>query len=207
MERRRGTVFVLAIALIISIIGLGVAFAAFSTTLNINGSATVQASSWNVYFTKTNKGSDPGSTGTSITPTLSNTQSGIASTATGSGTLKTAEFTWSGTFKTPGDRISYTFYIYNKGTYTAKLTSITAQSVSCKIGTTTETTVCPYITYGVYTNSNGTTPLAANSTIAADSCQQVYVIATLGANLPASSLPTNDITVTPVSVTLVYSQA
>ena len=156
-----------------------------------------------------NKGTDPGtSTGASITPTLSNTQSGIASTATGTGTLKTANFTWSGTFKTPGDRISYSFYIYNKGTYTAKLTSINTPQVSCTTGdpAVTETTVCPYITYGLYTDAEGTTPLAQNSTLAPDACIQVYLIATLGANLPAGSLPSSNVTVNPDTISLTYTQ-
>lgn len=206
MERRRGQIIVLAITFIIAIIGLGVAFAAFSTTLNISGSATVQASSWNVYFTKTSKGSAAGTTGVSVTPTATNTQSGINSTASGTGTLKTAEFTWNGTFKTPGDKLSYTFYIYNKGTYTAKLTTLTKPNVTCTKGGNAETTVCGYITYNLYTNSGGTTPLAANSTLAPDACQQVWLIATLGAGLPASSLPDADVVTNPITVTLVYTQ-
>ena len=206
MERRRGQIIVLAITFIIAIIGLGVAFAAFSTTLNISGSATVQASSWNVYFTKTSKGSAAGTTGVSVTPTATNTQSGINSTASGTGTLKTAEFTWNGTFKTPGDKLSYTFYIYNKGTYTAKLTTLTKPSVTCTKGGSAETTVCGYITYNLYTNSGGTTALAANSTLAPDACQQVWLIATLGSSLPASSLPNADVVTNPITVTLVYTQ-
>ena len=47
MERKRGSAFIMVIALLISIIGLGVAFAAFSTSLTINGSATIQASKAN----------------------------------------------------------------------------------------------------------------------------------------------------------------
>lgn len=207
MERDRGTVLIIVITLIISIIGLGIAFSAFSQQLTISGSATVEASSWNIYFTDTNKGNDPGtSTGVSITPTLSNTQSGIATTATGTGTLKTANFTWSGTFKTPGDRISYSFYIYNNGDYSAKLTSINAPTVNCTKGGSTETTVCGYITYGLYTDSTGETALAQNSVLAPDACQKVYVIATLGENLPASSLPNASITVNPTTISLTYTQ-
>ena len=41
MERRRGTFLILTISLIIALIGLGIAFAAFTATLTINGSATV----------------------------------------------------------------------------------------------------------------------------------------------------------------------
>jgi len=207
IEKNRGSVLIIAITLIISIIGLGIAFAAFSQQLTISGSAIIEASNWNIYFTDSNKGSDPGSsTGVSITPTLTNTQSGIASTATGTGTLKTTNFTWSGTFKTPGDRISYSFYIYNNGDYNAKLTAINAPTVNCTKGGSTETTVCGYITYGLYTDSTGETTLAQNSVLAPDACQKVYVIATLGENLPVSNLPDASITINPTTISMTYTQ-
>ena len=53
MERKRGQIIAVVIALVVAVVSLGVAFAAFSTTLNISGTATVQASSWNIFFTST----------------------------------------------------------------------------------------------------------------------------------------------------------
>lgn len=206
MERNRGTTIAIVAALVVAVVSLGVAFAAFSTTLNITGSATVESSSWDVHYSTSSGGTAPSSSGTSVSPTASNTQSGINTTATGTGTLKPATFTWSGSFKTPGDRLTYTFYVCNKGSYSAKLTSITTPSVTCKKGTDDETTVCGKITYGVYKNSGLSTALAANETISAGNCLQIWVSATLASNLTAAQLPNAQITVNPVTIDMVWSQ-
>ena len=206
MERRRGITLVIVAALVVAVVSLGVAFAAFSTTLNITGSATVQSSTWDIHYsTNGTTGTAPSTDGTSVSPTASNTQSGINSTATGTGSLKPGTFTWSGTFKTPGDRLVYTFYVCNKGTYNAKLTSITSPTATCKIGSTNETTACP--TYGIYTNSGLTTSLQANETLNAGICKQIWVAATLPSNLTANQLPSAEVTVTPVTINMAWGQA
>ena len=194
------------IALVLVITGIGVAFAAFSQNLTIGGTATVQTSSWKVFFANASNGSDPGSTGVSLTPTLSNTNSLPVTATNTSNTLKTAAFTWSGTLKTPGDKIMYTFYIRNTGSYNAKLTSINVPTLSCTKNSSNETTVCGKINYGVFTDTAGTTRLAQNSTIAASSYQVVYVIAEFDKNTAASDLPNAAVTVTPSTITMTYTQ-
>jgi hypothetical protein len=204
MERRRGTTLAIVAALVVAVVSLGVAFAAFSTTLNITGSATVQSSSWDIHYSTGSGGTAPSSDGTSVSPTASNTQSGITSTASGTGSLKPATFTWSGTFKTPGDRLVYTFYVCNKGSYNAKLTSITTPSASCKIGNTAETTACP--TYKIYKNDGLSSELQANETLNAGICKQIWVVATLPSTLTAAQLPSAEVTVTPVTINMAWGQ-
>lgn len=209
MERRRGTALVLSIALIISIIGLGVAFAAFSQNLTINGSATVQASTWDIHYSTSDAGTAPSSSGTTITGTPTNTQSGIPSTASStSAKLKPNDFTWAGTFKTPGDRLTYTFYICNKGSYGAKISSINTPQLTCTQNSTSETTICGKITYGVYKSStqSDANRLAQNDTLAAGACTQVWVIATLGSDITVAQLPSSNITVSPTTITITYTQ-
>lgn len=207
MERRRGTILVLAIALIIAVIGLGIAFAAFTQSLTINGSATVESSSWDIHYAETSAGTAPGTSGKTITASTSNTQSGVTSTAASTtSTLKPNDFTWAGTFKTPGDRISYTFYVCNKGSFGAKLTSITTPTPTCTKGGQTEQTICGKITYGVYTNSTGTTALAQNTTLAAGACTQVWVIATLSSNITTAQLPNADVSVSESTITMTWTQ-
>lgn len=209
MERKRGTALILSIALIISIIGLGIAFAAFSQNLTINGSATVTASTWDIHYATTDGGSAPGSSGTTITPSATNTQSGIPSTATSTkGTLKATDFTWAGTFKTPGDRLSYTFYICNGGSYNAKVSSINTPNITCTKGGASETTICGKISYGVYKSStqSNANRVAVNDTLNAGTCTQVWVIATLGDDITAAQLPDANITVTPTTITIGYTQ-
>ena len=207
MERNRGTTIAIVASLVIAVVSLGVAFAAFSTQLNINGTATVESSSWDVHYSTSSGGTAPSSSGTSVSPTTSNTQSGITSTASGTGTLKPSTFTWSGSFQTPGDRLTYTFYICNKGSYNAKLTSMTTPAISsCTKGGSAETTVCQKISYGVYTNSGLTTALEQNATIAKNTCTQIWVAATLSDTLTAAQLPNAQVTVNPVTIDMTWSQ-
>ena len=206
-RRGNGRTISLIIALVLVVTGIGVAFAAFSTTLNINGTATVQSSNWKVFFTNASDGSDPGtSTGVSLTPTLSNTNSLPVTAANTSNTLKTASFTWSGTLKTPGDKIMYTFYIRNTGSYNAKLTSINVPTLSCTKNSSNETTVCGKIKYGIFTDTSGSTRLAQNTTIASGSYQTVYVIAEFDKTTAASDLPNANVTVNPSTITMTYTQ-
>ena len=205
MGRRKAATISIVIALVLAVVSIGVAFATFSATLNINGTAEVQASNWNIFFTSTNGGNAAGTSGVSITPTLSNDNS-LTVTATGTGTLKTDSFTWDGTFKTPGDRITYTFYIRNAGSYAAKITSINVPDISCTKGGSSETTVCGKITYGIYTNAAGTTRLAANDTLAAGASKQVWVVAVLDKNMTASELPNAPVTVNPDTISITYTQ-
>jgi hypothetical protein len=212
MEKNRGSVIAIVAALVVAVISLGVAFAAFSTTLNITGSATVQASSWNVFFTNTSTGSDPGTTtGVNLTASLSNLN-GFTTTATStSSNLKSASFTWAGTLKTPGDKIMYTFYIRNTGSYNAKITSINVPTLTCKQGgsvTTAATALCNNrIKYGVFTDTDGTTRLQQNATLNATSgVQTVYVIAEFDKNTPASELPGTAVTIEPSTISITYTQ-
>jgi hypothetical protein len=205
MERHRGVAFVIAISLIIAVLGLGVAFAAFSTTLNITGSATVESSSWNIYFTTTNNGSAAGTSGVSVNPTASNL-GGFTTTASGTGTLKTASFTWSGSFKTPGDKLQYSFYVCNKGSYNAKINNVISPSVTCTKGGNNETTVCGKISYGLYYNSDKSTAVAKDDTLTANQCKQLYLIAELSTSLTQGNLPNANVTVNPAEISITYQQ-
>lgn len=206
-RRGNGRTTALIIALVLVITGIGVAFAAFSQNLTISGTATVQSSSWKVFFTNSSSGSDPGSTGVSLTPTLSNTN-GLTVTATNvSNTLKTASFTWSGTLKTPGDKIMYTLYIRNTGSYNAKLTSINTPSLTCTKSSSSDPTTCSHINYGVFTDTAGTTRVPQNTTtIAAGNYITVYVIAEFDKNTPVADLPNANVTVEPSTITMTYTQ-
>ena len=116
--------FTILIILIVtlSLVGIGIAFAAFSQTLTINGSAEVEASSWQVVFegmTNVNTIDAPTTTGTAseVThPTIKNNSTEIS--------------TYSVSLKTPGDSITYNFKIHNKGDFAANLSSLTISGVN-----------------------------------------------------------------------------
>ncbi|MDR0956031.1 MAG: hypothetical protein LBM73_02810 [Candidatus Nomurabacteria bacterium] len=49
-NRHRNTRIIAVAALVVAVIGLGVAFAVLSTTLKINGSATIASNDWNIHW-------------------------------------------------------------------------------------------------------------------------------------------------------------
>ena len=212
MEKRRGTTVAVVAALIIAVVSLGVAFAAFSSTLTINGSATVVASNWNVFFTTGASAADPGTSGTSLPSTQiaeSNIQ-GLPETATGSATVKTADFTWEASFKTPGDKVVYDFYVRNEGDYNAKITGINAPQITCTKGGNAENTVCGHIHYGLYKDADGNSAVAENDTINSKGNAHYYVIAYLdNTNWAAdgSDLPDDTVSVSTTQISITYTQA
>ena len=104
MERNRKIKILSLVALIVAVLGLGVAFAALSSKLTINGSAKAQAGSWNIHFAKTLDMPTQTTGDASFTePTLSDTSIlGFKATVT-----------------KPGDSVTYYFDIVNSGTVDA----------------------------------------------------------------------------------------
>ena len=216
MEKQRGTTIAIVAALIVAVISLGVAFAAFSTTLNINGTATVQASSWKIYFSNSNTANSEPSSSTAIADiTESNTQ-GLPETATGTGSMTATEVTWNATFKTAGDKVVYKFYVRNDGAFDAKVSNTPAATaaggsgITCTKGGSAEVDVCSHIHYGLYTDAAGTTPVAQNLTLAHNSYDEYYLIAWLdtsyGGN-DGTGLADGDVTTATITTTVTYSQA
>lgn len=182
-------------ALIISIVAIGIGFAAFTETLTINGNAKVQASDWKIQFANLQNVVKKGTATVVTAPTLSDTS------------IKTYDVT----FKTPGDSISYTFDVKNTGDYNAKLTTITIPTPTCtgKEGAATAATdatkVCEKLTYTL-TYSDGTA-LAIGDTLAKETGSRTMTL-TLTYNdfTDVTLLPTEDVTISNLGITLIYSQ-
>ena len=124
MERNRGSKIIAVAALVVAVFGLTLGFAAFSNTLTISSSAYVSPSSENFKI-----GFSTSSSNASATGTLTGTPTGAATA--GSATL--AGTTISGikaNLTTPGESVSYTFYVHNTGEYDAFLNSITFENVA-----------------------------------------------------------------------------
>ena len=109
------------IVLMISVIGLGIAFAAFSQTLTINGTGTVESSSWSVVF----EGAD--GSNTIGAPTLTGTATEVTRPTIKNNSTEISNYAV--TLKSPGDSVTYNFKIHNKGDYAANLTSLTIAGV------------------------------------------------------------------------------
>ena len=122
----RGFKVIAVIALLIAVVGLSIAYAGYTTNLNVTGTATV-ASAWNVVWAGDITSSNTGYA------TLDNTGLTLDSTnKTVSGTL--------GTLKAPGDTISYSWYAKNAGEIDAKLTSVTTPDKTVALTCTSKDT-------------------------------------------------------------------
>lgn len=216
MNKQKKRTVAIIITVIISIISIGVAFAAFSGTLYINGTATVEVSEWDMYFTTSDDGTKP-SSDTVIPSTniqTSNIQTGVTPTVTATGSMVATTLTWDAIFRTPGDRAMYTVYVKNAGSYNAKVTAVNLPTPTCttKTGTSEEapeTRICGHIHYGLYLDTAGTTPVAVDQTIAAGTTQTYYLIAYLDTNFAAdgSDLPTETVKTNQISATVSFGQA
>ena len=200
MEKQRGTKIAIIIALVVAIVSLGVAFAAFSTTLNINGTATVQQSNWDIYFMTATSGTKP----TSSTALPAANISGTAQSKSGS--IVATTLTWSASFKAPGEYAVFKVYVKNAGSYNAKITGITKGGITCS---TDPKSVCGHLHYELYTDSSCTTALTQNRPLNAGAEDIIYLKAWLddtGWSTDGSGLPTTDVTSSTITATITYTQ-
>ena len=111
MEKERRTKALVIVVLLIVVAGLTVAFAALSTTLNINGTAYLDAAKWGIKFENLSSPTKIGSATTTGTAKIEET--------------KAAEITGMNvSLSTPGDKVTYTVDLVNEGTINAKIDNI-----------------------------------------------------------------------------------
>ena len=111
MEKERRTKALVVVVLLIVVAGLTIAFAALSTTLNINGTAYLDAAKWGIRFENLSSPTKIGSANVTGTAKIEET--------------KSAEITGINvSLSTPGDKVTYTVDLVNKGTINAKIDNI-----------------------------------------------------------------------------------
>lgn len=102
-------------ALLIAVVALAIGYAAFATTLTINGHAVID-SNWDVEIISIT----PSYSGTAVETTNSPTTPKFTATTA----------TFDTTLKAPGDYATYTVKVKNKGTITAKLNSVSPDATA-----------------------------------------------------------------------------
>ena len=205
MERKRGTTIIVVAALIIAIVSLGIALAAFSTTLTIGGTATVNASGWEVFFADASNGSKPATA--AALPAANITTNGTATSTQAD--LSASSFTWAATLQAPGDYVIYTFYARNTGDYNAKVRATLAPTVTCSGITDAQAFCNSHISYGIYKNAACTQAVTADDPLTvATGYAQYWVKVELLDNFSTtgSDLPTDTVTVSAPVVSVVYDQ-
>lgn len=205
MNREREMKTLVIAALVISVVAIGVGFAAFSTTLQINGTATVNTGgkTWNVLFTGVEK-TDASTEGVeAAVPSISNGTVGENATNAAIGTI-TAGFT------APGQKLQYKITVSNSGDYDAKLTAadLTTTLTATGTGATATTDADNVLKHAkfTFTKADGSAVNVGTDTIASKSTQEYLYTLEYEDFTNASELPTGQVAITVPQITLTFSQ-
>ena len=208
MNREREMKTLVIAALVISVVAIGVGFAAFSTTLQINGTATVNTDgkTWNVFFEKIEK-TGLSSTGVdSSTPTITNGTVGENATNAAISTITAA-------FTAPNQKLQYKITVKNAGTYDAKLTaaSIPTLETITVTGTgndaeTDAANVKKHLKFS-FTKADESPVTAETDTLAAGATQDYLYTIEYEDLTNAADLPKAQVSISIPQTTLTFSQA
>ena len=173
------------LALVVSVVAIGLAYAGFTGTLNINGTGNVVSSKWDIYFANLSNAATTG-TANVVTP------------ATISPKTKIGDYYVE--LATPGDSVTYTFDVVNDGSFDAVLTTLTKSAPTCSGGAI----ICNYLSYTLkYTNG---AEVAENDILLQGQTKNMTLKLTLDSNMPASALSSTEVSVSNLGITLLYSQ-
>jgi hypothetical protein len=180
-QHHRNTRIIAVLALVVAVIGLGVAFAVLSTTLNIQGSAQIKKADWLVKW---------GNLSCSTTSGEATVDSSSITTATTTDdTVNVAA-----SFLSSGDTVTCTMNALNTGSIDAKLQALPTANTSAVNAKDVTTT----LTYG-----DGSTP-AVDDALAATSGSQAWKLVLTYTGDPVAQ---DDASPTSFSYTIPYVQA
>ena len=195
MEKKRYGVLAAIVAVLAVIVVLGISYAAFSQQLEIDGSATVNKSSWKIKFVDLEKAVTTGTAKEVTSPSIE------------TGDTKVGNFAV--TLTTPGDTVSYKVKVKNEGTFNATLSSKNVPKPTCNGTGANEATdasnVCKYLEYTL-TYANGDQINTGDSLNVGES-KELLLKLVYKDDITAQELPKDDVTITNLQVTLVYAQA
>ena len=192
MKDNRKVLYVLvAFALVLSVAGIAVGFAAMSTNLDIQGQAEVIPASWKIRFENLSAPSITGDASVTTGPTITN---------------DTHLGDYDVVLTKPGDSVVYTFDVKNAGSLDAKLTAYNfATPTFTGTGTNAAADATIAQTNVVYTltYSDGSA-IGVNDTLAAGQSKTLRL--TVEYPSSATTLPEAEVDITGMDVTFTYSQ-
>lgn len=162
-QNNKHTGYMVAILLLL-VVGVGIGYAALTTTLSINGTSGIGKVTWDVHFEN-----------------VAITSGSATATRPAAVDSNTTTVTYEVPLATPGQFYEFTVNVKNAGTLPAKLSADPILS-----GVSTDQDV--YINYTV-TYSDGSA-IKANDTLAAGSTKTIKVRVEYDKNVTASQLPT-----------------
>lgn len=190
MNSDRKTRAIAIVALLIAVIGVSIGYASMSTTLRINGSATMDTAHWKIRFKNLSNPSIAGQASVLQPPQLSDT----------------VIETYSVKLTRPGDSVTYTFDVANESTdMNAVIGTFTKPNPTCVGSGTAQSTdegiVCGNLVYTLkYTN--GGALVGEDDTLNAGETKNL----TLTVGYEGNTLPTNDVEITNMNIAIVYDQ-
>lgn len=192
MKDNRKVLYVLvALALILSVAGISVGFASMSTELDIKGQAEVVPASWKIQFENVSDATILGTAEVETAPTIS------GATHITKYDVKLAK---------PGDSVTYTFDVANRGTMDAELTSYTFATPTIT-GTgehaTEDATIVQNNLIYTLTYADGS---SINTNDSLNKGEVKTLKLTVAYNSSATELPENEVDITGMDVTFVYGQ-
>ena len=192
MKDNRKVLYVLvAFALVLSVAGITVGFAAMSTNLDIQGQAEVVPATWKIRFENLSSPTIVGDASVTTGPTITN---------------DTHLGDYDVVLTKPGDSVVYTFDVKNAGSLDAKLTAYNfATPTFTGTGTNAAADATIAQTNVVYTltYSNGSA-IGVNDTLAAGESKTLRLTVEYPAS--ATTLPEAEVDITGMDVTFTYSQ-
>lgn len=204
--------YVLLAVLVLGLGGLTIVYASLTQKLEIRSTAAVEGNTWNVQFDELVDGA---------VETAKTTGAAVVESQP---TLGTASITdLDVTLSKPGDTVTYTFKIANKGTIDAEIADYKINSIADGITVTgsgdsadadaqlVRDNLIFTLTYADATTAEETgsviamgTPVAAGQELKAG--QEVTVKLTVGFNQAATAVPANDVTIAGLDVDIDYLQ-
>lgn len=190
-DNRKVLYGLVAIALVLSVVGISVGFAAMSETLTINGTAEVVPATWKIKFQNLSSANIVGDATVTTAPTIQ------SDTHIGDYAVKLTK---------PGDSISYDFEITNAGSIDAELSSYTfATPVITGTGAkaTEDAAVVNANLIYTLTYKDGTAIQVGDELAASDTKELTLTVAYKS---DADALPEDTVSVSGMDVTFVYGQ-
>lgn len=187
-------VVVLCVALVATV---GVAVAAFSQDLKINGVATVQHTSWDVHFANLQPAQFKGHAEEITAPQILDEGTRIGD--------------YNVSLLSAGDAVTYQFDVENAGDLNAKIAAIsiyTNDALTCSTTSDTAATdpanICKHLNYTLaYADDSA---VQINDVLASGATRSMKLTLELDSSMSTDELPTEDISVSGLGVTISYVQ-
>ena len=190
-KRRSFNVMLAGMIVLCLVVVIALVYAGFAGQLNITGTSVQRTSNWDIHFENLSNITTTGSAKVLSQPSLD-------------GTTTIEDYSVSTT--SPGDTISFTFKVVNDGNYNASISSVSVGTSECTgTDSTSNTNVYGKLSYTL-TYENGAT-VQTGDTLYAKDYSIMKVTLTYADFSDASLLPTADVSISGIGITINYQQS